>query len=178
MTKAQRFEISLSSGKYELVYRKRWLRQPATTLAVLTPHPESLTGREAHDRLKAILAETLDEDLWQALRIQQGTELTLPKFGLPSMGRALDRAAGGELTTDREETLWTRICEEYDKYWTATGQVKGERRSSGRSVQETRDQVTELTRQLQEIESNVAQMSRLVDESTRLSEAIKEFEKK
>ena len=171
-------EISLSSGKYELVYSKRWLRQSATTLEVTTPHRESLTGREAHDRLKAILAETLDEELWRALRIQQGTELMLPNFGLPSMGRALDRAAGGDLATDREETLWTRIGEEYDKYWTATGQVKGERRSSAQSVQEARDRVGELTRQLQEIESEAAQMSRLIGESIRLSETMKECEER
>ena len=169
-------EISLTSGKYELVYRKRWLRQPATTLEVKTPHHENLSGREAHDRLKAIFAETLDEDLWRALRIQQGTELMLPNFGLPSMGRALDRAAGGELVTDREETLWTRISEEYDKSWTATGQGRSDRKASEERVQEAQDKVDELTRQLQEIESDVAQMSRLIDESTRLSEALKEFE--
>ena len=170
-------EISLSSGKYELVYRKRWLRQPETTLEIRTPHHENLTGREAHDRLKAILAETLDEELWRALRIQQGTELMLPNFGVPSMGRALDRAAGGDLATDREETLWTRIGEEYDKYWTPTGQLRVERRSSGQRVQEAKDRVAELTRQLQEIESDAAEMSRLIDESTRLSETMKEFEK-
>ena len=170
-------EISLSSGKYELVYRKRWLRQPETTLEIRTPHHENLTGREAHDRLKAILAETLDEELWRALRIQQGTELMLPNFGMPSMGRALDRAAGGDLATDREETLWTRIGEEYDKYWTPTGQLRVERRSSGQRVQEAKDRVAELTRQLQDIESDAAEMSRLIDESTRLSEAMKEFEK-
>ena len=170
-------EISLSSGKYELVYRKRWLRQPETTLKIRTPHHENLTGREAHDRLKAILAETLDEELWRALRIQQGTELMLPNFGMPSMGRALDRAAGGDLATDREETLWTRIGEEYDKYWTPTGQLRVERRSSGQRVQEARDGVAELTRQLQEIESDAAEMSRLIDESTRFSEAVKEFQK-
>ena len=170
-------EISLSSGNYELVYRKRWLRQPETTLEVETPHRESLTGREAHNRLKAILAETLDEGLWQALRIEQGTKLMLPNFDLPSMGRALDRAAGGDLATDREETLWTRIGEEYGKYWTATGQVRGERKSSEQSVQEARDRIAELTRQLQEIESDAAQMSWLIDESTRLSETVKECEK-
>ena len=170
-------EISLSSGKYELVYRKRWLRQPETTLEIRTPHHENLTGREAHDRLKAILAETLDEELWRALRIQQGTELMLPNFGVPSMGRALDRAAGGDLATDREETLWTRIGDEYDKYWTPTGQLRVERRSSGQRVQEAKDRVAELTRQLQEIESDAVEMSRLIDESTRLSEAMKEFEK-
>ena len=171
-------EISLSSGKYDLVYRKRWLRQPETTLEVTSPQRESLTGREAHDRLKAILGETLDEALWEALRIEQGTKLLLPNFHLPSMGRALDRAAGGDLATDREETLWTRIGEEHDKYWTATGQVTRERTSLGQSVQEAKDTVAELTRQLQDIESDVAQMSRLSDESTRLSETRQECEKR
>ena len=170
-------EISLSSGKYELVYHKRWLRQPATTLEVITPHRESLTGREAHDRLKAILAETLDEELWRALRIQQGTELMLPNFGLPSMGRALDRAAGGDLATDREETLWTRIGDEYSKYWTPTGQVRVERRTLEQSVQEARDRVADLIKQLKDIESDAAQMSWLIDESARLSETLKECER-
>ena len=136
-----------------------------------------MTGREAHDRLKAILAETLDEELWRALRIQQGTELMLPNFGMPSMGRALDRAAGGDLDTDREESLWTRISEEYNKYWTPTGQLRAERRSSGQRVQEAEDRVDELTKQLQAIESDTAEMSRLIDESTRLSEAVEEFKK-
>ena len=171
-------EFSLSSGSYELVYRKRWLRQPVTTLEVMSPHRESLTGREAHDRLQAILAETLDEKLWRALRIEQGTELMLPNFGLPSMGRALDHAAGGDLATDREETLWTRIGEEYDKYWTATGQARRERKSSEQSVQEAQDRVAELTRQLQDIERDADQMISLVGESTRLSETRKEYEKR
>ena len=171
-------EISLSSGKYELVYRKRWLRQPETTLEVKSPRQESLTGREAHDRLKAILDETLDEALWRALRIEQGTKLLLPNFDLPSMGRALDRAAGGDIATDREETLWARICEERDKYWTATGQVTGERRSLEQSVQEAKDKAADLTRQLQGIDSDVAQMSRLSDESDRLSETRKECEER
>ena len=169
-------EISLSSGGYELVYHKRWLRQPRTTLEVKAPRPESLTGREAHDRLKAILAETLDDDLWRALRIEQGTELMLPNFGLPSMGRALDRAAGGDLATEREETLWTRIGEEYDRYWTPTGQVKAVRKSSEQSVQQVRDRVEGLEKQLQEIESDTALMSWLLDESTRISETIGECE--
>ena len=169
-------EISLSSGGYELVYRKRWLRQPRTTLEVKAPRPESLTGREAHDRLKEILAETLDEQLWRALRIEQGTELMLPNFGLPSMGKALDRAAGGDLATDREETLWTRISEEYDRHWTPTGMMKTGRRTSEQGVQEARDRVAELAKQLQDIESDAALMNRLMEEAARLSETIEEYE--
>ena len=167
-------EISLSTGKYEFVYHKRWLRQPRTTLEVKTPRAESLVGREAHDRMKAILAETLDDDLWQALRIEQGTELIFPNFGLPSMGRALDRAAGGDVATEREETLWDRICEEYDKYWTRTGRLKNERRSLEQRVQEAGERVAKLEEQLQDIESDAALMNRLIEESSRLFKTIHE----
>ena len=170
-------EISLSSGGYELVFNKRWLRRSATTLEINAPVRESLTGRQAHDRLRGILAETLDEDLWKALQVQQGTELTLPNFGLPSMGRALDQAAGGEFATDREETLWTRISAEYDKYWTATGQVRRDRRESEKTVRGARDEVAKLESQIQEIENDADQMSRLMEDSSRLSEAVKEFDK-
>ena len=175
--KGPEVEITLSFGRYELVYQKRWLRDPKTTLKISSPRSERHTGREAHERLRAILAETLDEDLWRALRIEQGTELTLPHFDLPSMGRALDRAAGGDLATDREDTLWVRICEEYDKYWTSKGQAKERRTSSERSVEAARTKVGTLERQLEEVESDAAQMRRLVDDATLLVATRDECEK-
>ena len=169
-------EFTLSSGEYELTFRKRWLRQPETTLEVIAPHHESFTGRAAHDRLQAILDETLDEELWKALRIEQGTKLILPKFGLPSLGRALDRAAGGETTSDREDTLWARIEEEYAKYWTPTGQARGDRRSLGAGVEEAKEKVAGLEQQLQDVESATARMDWLTGEEARLSNTKKSCE--
>ena len=170
-------EVSLSSGDYELVYWKRWLRRPGTTLEVKAPRQESLTGRQAHDRLEAILEETLDDELWRALRIDQGTELILPNFSLPSMGRALDRAAGGEFADEREESLWTRIGEEYGKYWTATGQKKSTLTSLQKRVDEERERVIGLGKQLEAIESDVAELGRLDTEADRLSGVLAEFQK-
>ena len=170
-------EVSLSSGEYELVYWKRWLRRPGTTLEVKAPRQESLTGRQAHDRLEAILEETLDDDLWRALRIDQGKELILPNFSLPSMGRALDRAAGGEFADEREESLWTRIGEEYGKYWTATGQKRSTLTSLQKRVNEERERVTGLEKQLAAIESDVAELEGLVTEADRLSGVLAEFQK-
>ena len=170
-------EVSLSSGDYDLVYWKRWLRRPGTTLEVKTPRQESLSGLQAHDRVEAILEETLDDDLWRALRIDQGTELVLPNFSLPSMGRALDRAAGGEFADEREESLWTRIEEEYGKYWTATGQKRGTRTSLQREVGEERERAAGLEKQLEAIESDVAELERLVTESNRLSGVLADFQK-
>ena len=161
-------EIALSSGEYELTYRKRWLKSPQTTLKVTAPLSESLTGREAHDRLKEILDETLDEQLWRALRIEQGKELSLPLFNLPSMGRALDSAAGGDLATDREDDLWDRIGEEYDKHWTPKGQPKGTRVASANKVDEAKNKVAELTRRLDEVEEDANRINRLIAEAVDL----------
>ena len=124
-------EIEMSTGGYTLVYQKRWLRSPTTTLTVTSPRSENHTGREAHNRLEEILAETMDDNLWRALRIEQGIQLNLPAFSMPAMRRALDHAAGGETASDDDDTLWERVKEEYEKYWTSkTGRPKGERKSS------------------------------------------------
>ncbi len=120
-------EIELSTGPYRFVYRKRWHKQRETVLDILEPGRAQLTGREAHDKVRAILDETLDEALWDAFRLKQGAKLEQAAFAGGSLGRALDKAAGGEATGDREDDLWERISAERDRYWTATGQVKGDR---------------------------------------------------
>ena len=171
-------EIHMTTGPYEFVYRKRWLRKLGTTLQVSAPHGESRTGREAHDRVRNILNETLDETLWRALRIEQGMELNLPGFDLTSMNRALERAAGGEVTTGHEETLWERIVGEYDKYWTMKGQAKGELKSLERDVEMGQSKLEELSVKLDELESDTALMSRLVDESRRLTVTKEECEER
>ena len=174
--KGPEVEIVLSSGNYKLVYHKRWLRQPTTTLEVKSPHGESLTGRRAHDRVQEILEETLDAQLWRALRIDQGTELAMPLFDLPSMGKALDHAASGDLTTNREDTLWDRISEEYVKYWTPTGQTRAVVRSLERAVVEAKDEVDEFSRKLEEIERDTNRMSHLVGDAKSLDLARKASE--
>ncbi len=170
-------EITLSLGKYDLVLKKRWLRNPTTTLKVLSPQSEDLTGRDAHDRLQAILAETLDKDLWLALQIGQGIELTQPVFTMLSMRRALDLAAGGDLASDREDTLWERINEEYGKYWTPTGQPKAERRSSERLVADATEKVSNLQEQIEDVEKDALQMVWLIEDATRVTTTRDEYEK-
>ena len=171
-------EITLTSGEFSLVYRKRWLRSPMTTLKVTSPRSESLTGREAHDRLNDILAGTLDMGLWRALRIDQGIQLTLPPFTIPSMRRALDLAAGGDLASDREDTLWERINEEYGRYWTPSGQAKRERQSLNRRLEEAGDRVNGLKKQIRDIESDVTRMVRLLDDAVRLAATLDVCEKR
>jgi hypothetical protein len=91
-----RVEMELETGPYRLVYAKQWVRGAATELSIEEPVPEQLTGRAAHDRVEAILAETLDTTLFAALRQQQGVALDQADLGgCASLGRALDEATGG-----------------------------------------------------------------------------------
>jgi hypothetical protein len=102
-------------------------KRPETVLQVTRPRPENLTGREAHDRVEAILRETLDVGLWKALRIQQGTGVDQASLlEGTSLAAALDGAAGGAEMARGEETLLQRVEEEYAKYYTEKRGLKKE----------------------------------------------------
>ena len=51
------------------------IKQPFTELSVIRPRPEQLSSDDAHDRYLAILAETVDVDLLDALDVAQGESL-------------------------------------------------------------------------------------------------------
>ena len=112
-------------------------------LDILEPRRSQFTGREAHDKVRAILDETLDEALWDAFRLKQGAQLEQAAFAGGSLGRALDKAAGGDATGDREDDLWERITAERDRYWTATGQVKADRSALSSQVSDAASRVAD-----------------------------------
>ena len=154
-------EIEMSTGEYRFIYRKRWLRRSETVLNVLSPQHEQLTGRAAHEWVEEILDETLDRDLWRALRIEQGAELSLPGFDVPSLVVALDQAASGADAADEDDDLWTRICEEHDRYWTATGRPRRDRSAKLAEVETAQSRVSELEDQLNSIDRDATEMGRL-----------------
>ena len=157
-------EIEISSGHYRFTYFKRWHRRPETRLEVATPQREQLTGREAHERVKAILEETLDHDLWKALTVEQGTEPGIPKLGVPSLGQALDLAAGGAQASSGDDALWERISTERLRYWTGTGKVSQERRALADRVDDSQGKITDLETRLKAIEDDAAESARLASQ--------------
>ena len=123
-------DIELESGGYELHYHKRYKRRPETTLQVRRPHPESLTGREAHARALSILDETIDVALWRALQLQQGIAIEQADLrDREALSRALDAASGPEGDADGDErgALFERVHEEYLRYYTEKGRVRADR---------------------------------------------------
>lgn len=155
-------ELEVETGEYAFRYRKRFLRDRITELKISRPRPEDLTGRDAHDRVQGILAETVDEALWKGLRITQGTGVQQAQVnGIASLAGALDRAAG-TLPVGREEvSLFDRAREEYLTYWTETGRARAEAAGHAQRLRDRQDAVTEIEANLQRLEDDVARMARL-----------------
>ncbi|MGD0985279.1 MAG: AAA family ATPase [Acidimicrobiales bacterium] len=122
-------EVELTTGPYHVVYFKRWFRQPETRLSVLAPVAESVVGRTAHDRMEALLEETLDRNLYKALRFVQGDRVGQGFFGeSTTLISALDQAtATGGTDAQAESTLWQAIQTERDRYFTPTGRTSQQR---------------------------------------------------
>ncbi len=121
----------ISSGPYRFVYRKRFHKKCETELTVLAPRREQLTGDEAHDRVRAMLAETVDTELWHAQRVLQAASTApVDLSGCDALSRALDVAAANPVTdaalSGTEPLLIERIDAEYARYFTATGRPTGE----------------------------------------------------
>src|ERR1700752_629925 len=100
------FTAEISTGPYRFIYRKRFNTNPETQLTVLEPRRESHSGDEAHDRVQAMLAETVDTELWHAQRvIQSASTGAFDLSGCAALPRALDVAAGASAALSGTEPL-------------------------------------------------------------------------
>ena len=175
--KGPEVEVEITSGDYRFTYSKRWHRNARTELVLTAPSREQLTSRQAHERVEQILAETLDRDLWRALSIEQGTELGQPRLNVPSLGQALDQAAGGSPAAESHDALWYRVCRERESYWTKTGRESQERKSQADEVERARADCAELEDQITAIDDDAEQARRLAEAEPGLAETRDEAER-
>lgn len=158
-------EVEVESGPYRFTLFKRFLRKRQTTLKITAPHAESLTGREAHNRVQEMLDETLDRDLWRALCVVQGTgvsQVKLPEDSL--LSTALDMAAGTAPIGEAEVALFEVVEEEYGRYYTATGREKALLKEMETELENAEGRVAELEERAQDVEGAV-ERSRLLRRS-------------
>ncbi|NAZ82394.1 AAA family ATPase, partial [Kineococcus sp. R8] len=171
-------EAELSSGPYRFTYRKQWHQRPATTLTVTAPRPEQATGEEAHARVQQILAETLDEGLWRALRLLQGTPLdTTALSGSSALTAALDAAAGTTSASDDSETLLGAVAQRAAEFFTATGRPTGRLRAALEEHESARAEAAAAQRGLAEVAGDVERHARLVAARERLGQHRRETER-
>jgi hypothetical protein len=164
-------ELEVETGPYHFIYRKQFHKRPSTELRVIAPAVESLVGRDAHARVLEILADTVDVPLWKALRLQQGVAIDQADLtGQTSLAAALDAAAAADLGGGREETLYTRVVEEWLKYWTRTNKP-----IAARTPYE-HEAITAVAR-LEDVESRLTELALDVERCDALSESLKVAQK-
>ena len=119
-------EADIGIGVHRFTYFKRFHKDRETRLTIRVPNAESLTGREAHDRVQQILlGSKVDITLWKALRILQGGSLQMPRLhDQTAVTQALDQAAGQAKAGDKETALFEAVKSQYENYYTNTGKEK------------------------------------------------------
>lgn len=147
----------ISTGPYRFVYRKRFHKRAETALTVLAPRREQLTGDEAHDRVRAILDETVDVALWRAQRVLQATSTAAVDLsGCDALSRALDVAAGEAVQlSGAEPLLIDRIDAEYLRYFTPTGRPTGEWATATKRMRDADDDVARCAAAVAEVDDAV-----------------------
>ncbi|MEY9856876.1 hypothetical protein ABH935_002480 [Catenulispora sp. GAS73] len=168
-------EAEFRVGGYHVVYRKRWLR-PLTELRILAPSPETLTGREAHERVLAILNQATDYDLFKALRVLQDKPFDVDRIaGSASLRAALDAAAGGApgLGAAGEDTLVQRVEKEFARYFTAKNhQPTGEYRTKLDAATTATAEAAELAATLARVEADTERHGELTARLTDLQQRL------
>lgn len=157
-------EADISCGPYRFTYIKQYNRAARTELVIHEPAPEQLSGRTAHDKVCAILADEVDAGLFKALRLLQAGDPTVGDLAASAaLSRALDTAAGtakpaGE-SGGQESMLLDAVRTEYARYFTsAQGRPTGELAAATAELEEASARHAELT----------AAMELLADDSARL----------
>lgn len=121
-------EAELTVGPYRFVYAKQYHRRPGTTLTVLEPAPQQLTGGSAEAWVAEQMARFVDGDLLKALTVLQGPGPEQPSLrDSAAFATALDSASGG--AGDDEpgaERLAEAVFAERARYFTPTGRPTGE----------------------------------------------------
>src|SRR3954469_24576901 len=169
----------ISTGPYRFVYHKRFHKRAQTQLTVLAPRREQLTGDEAHERVLAMLDETVDMDLWHAQRVRQAASVDeVDLSGSDALSRALDVAAGEAVQlSGAEPLLIDRIDAEYLRYFTPTGRPTGEWATATKRMRDADDEVARCAAAVAEVDDAVRAHATLTTESQRLAgeraEAIK-----
>jgi hypothetical protein len=161
----------ISTGPYRFVYRKRFHKRAETQLTVLTPRREQLTGDEAHDRVRAIVDETVDSQLWQALRVlQAASTAAVDLSGCDALSRALDVAAGEAVQlSGAEPLLIDRIDAEYLRYFTPTGRPTGEWAVVTKRMRDADDAVARCAAAVAEVDDAVRTHATLTADLERLA---------
>jgi hypothetical protein len=162
----------ISTGPYRFVYHKRFHKKCETQLTVLEPRREQHSGDEAHDRVQAMLAETVDTELWRAQRVLQSASTDAVNLsGCDALTRALDVAAGDAAAlSGTEPLLIDRIDTEYARYFTPTGRPTAEWTAAIKALEAANADVEQCAAAVAEVDDRVQRHATLTVELAELAQ--------
>ncbi|MHB8393724.1 MAG: ATP-binding protein [Candidatus Dormibacteria bacterium] len=175
---ASDIEVEVETGEYRFILAKSYNRRATANLTVLAPHPESRVGGEAHDRAIEILDQTgVDRQLMRALWVRQGMEMAQVALReCPSLGRALDMAAGSVPAGEAEQTVLESARQEYLRYWTPGGAEAKRMGDLRRGVESARSDVEAARLKEVELEEQISRSERSLRALTLLREQTGELQ--
>lgn len=169
-------EAELSLGPLRLTVRKRFNRQTMTELTVHGGSGQQLTGDDAHDRLRELLAEHTDLALYEALRFRQGRSLDSLTLGdSATLARRLDEIAGGS-GDGGDDALLDRVREEFEQYFTPKGQDGKTLKDADAQVERAQARRDELADTAAALEAEVDRIEQLEREQRASSAEIERLE--
>jgi DNA repair exonuclease SbcCD ATPase subunit len=154
-------EADLTIGGQRLTIRKRWIKNQETVLTIHGTPDRQITGQEAHNALREIIDTHLDGDLYNALRLAQGTELSQASLATRTLSGALDAAAGNDTAGGREDSLWEAIQAERSRYATTTGVPSQERKNLQKAVDQAEEDVESLRNTSAQLEADIASLAQV-----------------
>lgn len=171
-------EAEISTGPYRFVYRKQFHKKHRTELDIIEPKRENLTGDEAHERVMAMMEQTLDMKLWDAQRVLQSASTSAVNLsGCDALSRALD-AAAGEVETpsgggpDAGSLLVDRIDAEYQRYFTGTGRPSKDWKAANDRLTAAKAEVNRCEAAVEDVNERVQRHEELTTVLRGLDEAL------
>ncbi|MCD8350536.1 MAG: AAA family ATPase [Planctomycetaceae bacterium] len=154
-------ELEAVSGPYHFTYAKQFLKRSSTHLTLHLPSTENFTGDQAHERVEAILKETLRKELWDALFSQKKDVDLLQAEGNAALMRSLDNAAGGGGGDDPSEGIYERVKEYYHRYFYKTNREHSEIAGSKKRLEQATATVAELEESLRRLDEKTERSAAL-----------------
>ena len=175
-------ELGATVGPYTFTVHKSFAKgaKGKTELKITAPKREELTGEQAHNRLREILEEHVDEQLFDALFMRQGSFTdVIEAAGIPSFTRALEQTgtdAGAD--THDDSGLMQKVQKEYEKFFSPkSGAEKQSLKEADAAVVAAEEAVRESTARKAAYEDDVDEYARSEHEMRMIAAELPDAEK-
>ncbi|ESU58499.1 ATP-binding protein [Corynebacterium ulcerans NCTC 12077] len=151
--------LTATIGPYTFTISKTWNNSRAAELVIHAPIPGNYAGREAENKLSAILDEHLDAHLRDVLFMEQGKyDVTFAAAGIPSLSAAL--GTGESINKAEDNELIAAAEKEFKRYYSGQKIKKnGELDKALNELNKAQSDLDEATRRSSELEGRVSRIS-------------------